>query len=343
MSIVRILRARAVRGVALASAVMAALSVLAACGSSAEPPSAGAANPGGGVFPATVSHKYGTTTVSSAPQRVVSLGYTDQDAILALGVVPVAIREFTGNQPSATWPWARGKLDGQQPQVLPLGTVSTETIAALRPDLILGISAGLTRDQYDTYSRIAPTVAQPAAFVDYGTPWQDATRLTGAALGRSAEADRLVADLEKRFADAAARNPALAGKTAVAVRPSSNDNANFFVWGPEDLRVRFLSALGLVTPPEVARLAGDQFYATVSSEQLSMLDQADVVVLVTADAGERAAFQALPGYGNLRAVREQRMVVLDDEQSAALSFSSVLSLPSVLESMPAELARVLGG
>ncbi len=37
--------------------------------------------------------------IPEAPQRVVSLGYTDQDAILALGVVPVAIREFTGNRP----------------------------------------------------------------------------------------------------------------------------------------------------------------------------------------------------------------------------------------------------
>ena len=47
-----------------------------------------------GVFPATVTHEYGETTLEKAPERVVSLGYTDQDAILALGTVPVAIREY---------------------------------------------------------------------------------------------------------------------------------------------------------------------------------------------------------------------------------------------------------
>ena len=130
----------------------------------------------------TVAHSFGSTTVPAAPQRVVSLGYIDQDAILALGVVPVAIREFTGNKPSATWDWAQDELQGQTPQVLPVGEVSTESLAALRPDLIVGISAGLTQGQYDTYSKIAPTVAAPPGFVDYGTPWQDATRLTGQAL-----------------------------------------------------------------------------------------------------------------------------------------------------------------
>ena len=55
-----------------------------------------------GTFPATVPHKYGQTVVPEEPERVVSLGYTDQDAILALGTVPVAAREFVGNRPAAT-------------------------------------------------------------------------------------------------------------------------------------------------------------------------------------------------------------------------------------------------
>ncbi|MGH3627386.1 MAG: hypothetical protein ACRDRL_08115, partial [Sciscionella sp.] len=56
---------------------------------------AGRAPSGGGAFPASVVHGYGTTVIPDAPTGVVALGYTDQDAILALGVVPVAIREFT--------------------------------------------------------------------------------------------------------------------------------------------------------------------------------------------------------------------------------------------------------
>src|SRR5919197_6375230 len=154
--------------------LLAALVVLAGCAAASDTPTAAI----------RVTHRFGTTEIPSPPQRVVSLGYTDQAAILALGVVPVAIREFTGQQPSATWPWAQGRLGGKHPQVLPAGEIDPETIAALHPDLIVGVSAGLTRDQYDVLSRIAPTISQPAQYVDHGTPWQETTRMIGAALGR---------------------------------------------------------------------------------------------------------------------------------------------------------------
>jgi iron complex transport system substrate-binding protein len=332
---------------ALTALLAALLMALAACGGgssgTAPPPTpAGPAAPAeNGAFPATITHEFGQTVVPAAPQRVVSLGYTDQDAILALGVVPVAIREFTGNQPSATWPWAQDELQGQQPQVLPVGEVGTEQIAALRPDLIVGISAGLTQEQYDTFSRIAPTIAQPAGFVDYGTPWQDATRLTGAALGKSAEAEQLVTELEGRFAAARQQYPVLAGKTAAATRPSTAGPANFFVWSSQDLRGRFLTELGLTIPAEFDQLAGDQFYADISAEELGKLDQADVVLLVAASPAEREAFTSLPGYPALQVVQQDRVVTLDEQQAAALSFSSVLSLPVVLDALPPQIAAAL--
>lgn len=321
---------------------LATMLSLSACGSGAGP-AGGAAPAAGGAFPAHITHKFGTTDVPAEPKRVVSLGYTDQDTILALGVVPVAIREFTGMQPSATWPWAQGKLQGQQPQVLQLTEIKPEAIAALRPDLIVAISAGLTKDQYDLLSKIAPTVSQPAEYVDYGTPWQDATRITGKALGRSAEADKLITDLEARFTAARAQYPQLAGKTVAGARPSSNGAANYFVWGRQDLRSRFFDQLGMPVPPEFDKLAGDKFYADISTEQLAKLDTADFVVVITASDTERAAFAGLAGYPALKAVQQKRMLTLTDRESAALSFSSVLSLPELLDGLPKQLATGLGG
>lgn len=122
-------------------------------------------------FPVNITHKYGTTTIPAAPQRVVLLGYTDQDPILALGTVPVAVRYWFGDTAQAFWPWAQDALGDARPEILnmPFGELNIETIAALRPDLIIGV------EEYTTLSALAPTVAQPADYVDFGVPWQEQT------------------------------------------------------------------------------------------------------------------------------------------------------------------------
>jgi iron complex transport system substrate-binding protein len=325
------------------AALLAAAVLLSACGGGGSPaPAPAPPAVGGGAFPVTVEHSLGSTVIPAAPQRVVSLGYTDQDTILALGVVPVAIREFTGNRPAATWPWASDRLRGEQPQVL-TGDVSTEAIAALRPDLIVAVSAGLTREQYDTYSRIAPTVTQPPGADPYQTAWQDVTRLIGTALGKAAEADRLVTDLEARFAAVRAQYPQFAGKRAAVAAASSSGNGHYFVWTSDDNRGRFLTSLGFTVPAQFDELAAGDFYADISGEQLGLLDQNDLVGWITIPGTPNPGIAQQPGAAALRVARDGRVVELTEEQGVALSFSSVLSLPALLDELPAELAARLGG
>ena len=335
------LERRRARGPVLPALLAGLTLVLAACGGAPAPdaePAAGAA-PG---FPVTVEHALGTTEITAPPQRVVSLGYTDQDAILALGVVPVAIREFTGKQPSATWPWAGDLLQGQQPQVLE-GEISLEAIAALDPDLIVAVSAGLTPEQYDTYSQIAPVVTQPVGDEPYQSRWQDATQLIGQSLGRTAEADALVTELEARFTAVAAEYPQLAGRSAAVAAVSSVGAGNYFVWSSADNRGRFLESLGLTVPATFDDLAGANFYADLSVEQLGLLDENDVVLWLQIPGTENATLEAQPGYPALRVGQEGRVLNLTAEQGVALSFSSVLSLPSLLDTIPGEIAARLGG
>ena len=86
--------------------------------------------------------------VPAEPQRVVSVGVTEQDVLLQLGVVPVAVTEWYGEQPDATWPWAHDLLDGAHPEVLHTDNgLEFEKIAALHPDLIVGTNAGLTKNR----------------------------------------------------------------------------------------------------------------------------------------------------------------------------------------------------
>ncbi|MGH8908254.1 MAG: ABC transporter substrate-binding protein [Egibacteraceae bacterium] len=143
------------RPIALAIAVM----LVATAGAS---PAASAAE---AAFPVTIEHKYGATEIREEPRRVVSVGLTEQDAILALGVKPVAVSEWFGEQPYATWPWATDLLGDAEPAVL-RGELNFERIAGLRPDLILAIYSAITQDEYDTLSQIAPTVAQSGEYID---------------------------------------------------------------------------------------------------------------------------------------------------------------------------------
>lgn len=59
-----------------------------------------------------IQHKYGSTEASGSPERVVTVGYNEQDPVLALGVEPVGVRDWFGDQPNAVWPWARDERGG---------------------------------------------------------------------------------------------------------------------------------------------------------------------------------------------------------------------------------------
>ena len=73
-----------------------------------------------------------------------SVGFTDQDTLLALGVVPVGIRDWYGDQPDAVWPWATDELGDAEPTVISSAELDFEAVAALEPDLIVGLSSGMT-------------------------------------------------------------------------------------------------------------------------------------------------------------------------------------------------------
>jgi iron complex transport system substrate-binding protein len=121
----------------------------------------------------TITHLFGQTVVKAPPKRVVSAGYTEQDDLLALGVVPIAVTNWWGDQPFAVWPWAQPKLGDAKPTVLSLENgIPVDQIAALKPDLIVAVNAGVDADTYQKLSAIAPTVPQSGedAFFE---PWKD--------------------------------------------------------------------------------------------------------------------------------------------------------------------------
>lgn len=293
----------------------------------------------GAAFPVTIEHKYGETTIEAEPERVVSVGFAEHDGLLALGVIPVAVRDWYGDQPYATWPWAQDKLGDATPEVLPSTELNFEQIASLRPDLILGIGSGMTDADYETLSAIAPTVAQPEGYIDYGTPWDVALEITGRAVGRSAEAEQVIADTKQMFADAIAQHPEFQGASA-AVTFFFEEQPG--AYGSQDIRSRTLVDLGFTIPPAIDDLAGDQFFVSISAEDLSVIDT-DAVVWIGLGEDNIGAVRDLPTRPSTRAFQEGREVVADDLLSGAFSHGSPLSLEYVIDELVPELALALDG
>jgi iron complex transport system substrate-binding protein len=291
-------------------------------------------------FPVTIEHRYGSTEITEEPERVVSVGFADQDPILALGVVPVGIRDWYGDQPFAVWPWAQDELGDGEPEVLST-ELNFEAIAALQPDLIVGISSGMTESEYETLSAIAPTIAQSDEYIEYGEPWQAATLTIGEALGRADEARALVDETEALFTEAREDHPEFAGATAVVGYYYGNGTVGGY--GPQDSRSRMLVDLGFEIPAAIVEQAGDQFYADFSAEEMGLLD-ADVLVWIVADFTTGEAIRADPIRQQLRAFVEGREVFLDTvELGGAASFSSVLSFPYLFETFIPQLAAAVDG
>jgi ABC-type Fe3+-hydroxamate transport system substrate-binding protein len=309
--------------------------LLAGCGSD-EP----ASQTGGDELPLTIEHKHGLTRIAQPPRRVVTVGYNEQDFVLALGIKPVGVREWLGRQPSATWPWARDALGAARPEVMPNAELRFEQIAALRPDLIIGTYSGMSAADYAKLSRIAPTLAQSDQYIDFGMPWQEQMRFIGRALGRTGQASKIVSGLEERFAEASAAHPEFAGKSAILA--SGIGSANFGIFASQDPRVRFLEALGFKTPAHIDRIAGSEYYAEISRERVRLLE-ADLLVFLGPPRARRALMQRDAFYRRLEVVRDGRTVYLDEGSptEAALNFNSPLSLPYALEQMVARIAAAL--
>lgn len=294
-----------------------------------------------GAFPVTVEHKFGSTVVAEAPERIVAIGFSDQDPLLALGVIPVAVRYWYGDESDAIFPWAEAQAAGAQPTVLNMPTLNYETLLMLQPDLIIGSYVGITEEEYAALSEIAPTIAQDGNYIDYGTPWQDATRTIGAAVGQAARADELVNEVEALFVTAREANPDFAGRS-IAVAYKFGNSYGFYT--DQDPRGRFFENLGFVVSEELIEAAGGAFYGNLSSERLDLLDQ-DVLVFVGLQFAEngREGIESDPLISQLEVAKAGRIVYTPAELDDAIQFSTVLSLPYLVEGMLPELHAVLGG
>ncbi|MGW4480356.1 iron-siderophore ABC transporter substrate-binding protein [Rhodococcus triatomae] len=317
-----------------------AVTVLAGCSSTSDDSGTTDAS-GDAHFPVTIENTFGTTTIESRPERLVTMGWNAQDVLYALDLKPVGQPKYAyGADPNGVMPWAQPYFDGDVTTLYEdpaTGEPSVETIATLAPDVILAPYEGFDEAYYKQLTQLAPTVAYPGGA--WQTTWQDQTTIIGQAVGKPDEAQALVDGLDATLADTAADHPEFAGKTLTVVNlDTATGQANVYL--PTDPRVQVLTELGFVNAPGVEALAQDNpegnFYKSISLENLRDID-ADVVVAFGIQGTSELA--ANPALAQLSAVGRNSAVVMTEQQViAALSNVNVLSIPWVLPTIVPELS-----
>lgn len=325
---VRFLRSIATRSRGSLAVCIVASTLVTGCGAAGPDTAQNDANATEPADAIVISHKFGETRLDEQPQRVVTVGWNDQDDVLALGVVPLGTRSFFDNYND--FPWVKEATDGKGVPVIPGDEINFEAIAKAKPDVIFAIYETIDQKTYDQLSQIAPTVIQSDEYPDEETPWDVQLLTIGKALGKESEAQSLVDEVNTRITETTTAHPEFAGKTLVADFTSELDSQ--YLLGEGDPRRQLFDELGFTAQPDT----GD-----VSDEKLSLLE--GDVLFVNGLTKEQVA--GSPAFSRLDVVREDRTLYAgsDSALSGALTYSGPDALLYALDVLTPQLSNALTG
>ncbi|MFD7319331.1 iron-siderophore ABC transporter substrate-binding protein [Streptomyces sp. NPDC059883] len=328
---------RARRRTLAASATAAAFAlVLGGCSSSdPEPAAASAGSDGAGAFPATIKSALGDAKIPAQPERVVTLGQGSAETAIALGHTPVGIESYAwGSDRTGYLPWiheAVTKAGDQLPTQFAGGEdIDLEAVTELEPDVILAPWSGVTQEQFDILSDVAPTVAYPD--LAWSTNWDEQIEIIAKTLGQPAEAKTLISEIEKQFADAAATRPTYKDVSFSYIYTSGPGTLGVFQ--SEEQRVEMVSSLGLTVDPVVNTFKETKGTdsALIGLENAEKLAGSDLVFTFYTDAKTREETEAQKLYAAIPAVRRGSVVAsADNSFVTASSIINPLTVPWVID------------
>ncbi|MBM4494389.1 ABC transporter substrate-binding protein [Rhodococcus hoagii] len=321
-------RSRTARRSVLLSGLVAAALVVAGCGSS-EPTTESADSDFETV---TIEHALGTAVITAEPERIVTLGQGSAETAIALGTVPVGIEAYEwGSDETGYLPWIHDAITDRGAQ-LPVqftggSEIDIEAVAKLDPDLILAPWSGVTQQQYDALSALAPTVAY--AEKAWTTTWEDQIRGSGRRWARPPRHQE-IAKVKAQFADATAAHPEYA------------DVSFSFVYNPAPAHWACSSRTSSASRWCAPRIAVDPIVNTlpetegtdsalIGLENAHLLKDSDLLFTFYSDDANRAEIEAQPVYRQIP--QSPRLGGAPEDQSFVTGSSMInpLTVPWSLE------------
>lgn len=296
-------------------------------------------------YPMTIKHALGEAVIKSKPERVVTIQWGNQDVALALGVVPVGFSaaNFGVQDDSGLLPWTKEKLDelgATDPNVFQdTDGLDFEAISDADPDVILAAYSGITAEDYETLTQIAPVVAYPEA--PWATTWREQVELNAQGMGMKEEGEQLIQDIESLIDEKLSAYPQIEGKKVVWVNFSADDLSQLHIYTPIDSRVSFLKELGLTYPESVTELITDpsSYSLNLSAENVEALFDADIIV----GYGDDALYETIkadPLLGKIPAVERGSVAfITSDTPLVAAGTPNPLSIEYTID----EYLQLIGG
>lgn len=295
-------------------------------------------------YPIVIKHAYGETVIEEQPERIVTIGWANQDTPLALGVVPTgySMANFGPVDRYGMHPWTAervAELGEENPNVFQdTAGIDFEAVSDSTPDIILAAYSGLTQEEYDLLSEIAPVVAYPN--LPWATYWRDQIVINATAMGMKEEGEAYVKDMEALIAEKVSQYPQLSEVTGAFVWVDATDLSSFYLYTPVDTRAAYLTDLGIEFPEELSKqVPTDAFYLTVSAENIDLLKDLDILVAY-GNESLLEAMQADPLFATVPAVQKGAVALIDSNSNiAGAATPSALSIPAVIDEYTALLAE----
>ena len=301
-------------------------------------------------YPIVIKHALGETVIEEKPERVATIAWANHDVALALGVVPVGFSaaNYGVQDESGMLPWTAEKLKelGEENPNIYQDTdgLDFEAISDSNPDVILAAYSGLTQEEYDTLSEIAPVVAYPET--PWVITWRDQILYNAKGMGLEEEGKQLIADTEKLIQDKATEFPEIKGKKAAFGMFNATDLSKFYIYTPADPRGELLEELGMSYPESIKAQVQDEssFYIELSAENADALNDAEILIAY-GDDNTLKALQADPILGKVPAIKNGTVLIIPDNTPlAAAGNPNPLSIQYTIDeyvSLISEVAKKL--
>ncbi|QUH24499.1 ABC transporter substrate-binding protein [Serpentinicella alkaliphila] len=230
----------------------------------------------------TIAGVLGDVELEGPAQRVVALEWTYAENLLAVGVQPIGVTDI---QNYNNWVQIEEKFDDNVVDVGTRQEPSLEKIAELQPDLIIAI-----KFRHEAIKSQLESIAPTVFFDPYPTDenfnqydeMESTFREIAKAVGKSSEAEQVLAELEDTYVEAKAAidSASLTTKDVILTQAfSANQAPQIRLFTPNALASVILEKIGLnnVHTSEVLEIYG---FSTVNVEALTIYEEANYLYVV---------------------------------------------------------------